>query len=335
MLRHAAVLALAASLPAASAIAQPVPAIQTQASASAMAVASNTPSIVGTTQAKPPAGWPPAVSMTGPAVPLDNKERTAVTMATQWRNRPDRPMRDPDGVLRWLVGSSQARVVCAPMEICDVELKPGEAVNNIRMGDTTFWSVTLAISGGLDGRTTHVAITPREVGHPTSMIIYTDQRTYSLKLVATSRDYTPRTGFTYPESSQTQQDNWASYQVAVAGGALRKGGPAMASNDGGGVDPRRIEMLEIKGDNPSWRPIAAYTDGRKTFIQFPAEMQFGESPTLLGDNNDGGLFSSPTERRVIYRVQGDRLIADTVMDKLKLVLGVGSSQRKVTIERRR
>ncbi len=342
MLRQIAGFALAALVPL-SAGAQTVPAIQSTAAASAdgqgaraaASYATNNPAIGGSDQApKAPPGWPPV--MTAPPVPLDAKEKAAVAMATAWRNRADRPSRDPDGVLRWVAGSSQARVVCAPLEMCDVELKPGEAVNNIRLGDTAFWTVTLAISGGSDGRTTHVAISPREAGRSTSMVIYTDQRTYSLKLVSTPRDYTPRSGFTYAEAATAQQDNWASYRVAVAGGALRKDGPVMPNGSGaGGVDVSRIEMLDIKGDNPTWRPLAAYTDGRKTYIQFPAEMQFGNSPTLVGVNDDGGLFSSPTERRVIYRVQGDRLIADTVMDRMKLVLGVGSSQRSVSITRRR
>lgn len=334
-------------LPYATASAQPaVPPIQAGASANASAsasaqVVSNQPTITGSTTAtgtpKPPAGWPPATAtVTPPAIKLDGKEKAAAAASAAWRDKRDRAVMDADGVLRWVYGNSQTRVVCSPLNICDIELKPGETINNIRLGDTGFWNVTLAISGGSDGRVTHAAITPREAGREASMLIYTDQRTYSIKLVSTGLQYTAKTGFTYPDVTAATGDNFAAYKAAIGAGAMRTGGPAMtltASNASAG-DIAHIELLAISGDNPSWKPLAAYTDGKKTYIQFPSEMQFSDSPTLLGINADGGVFSSPTERRVIYRWMGDRLIADTVMDRLKLVLGVGGSQQAVTLSRR-
>lgn len=331
-------LASLAMLPCAAAWSQPaVPALQATAMASASAQTS-TPTIVGNTTAtaKPPEGWPPmSTPMVAPPVRLDRKESTSVVASTRWQNKADHGVMDSDGVLRWVYGNSQTRVVCSPLNICDIELKPGETINNIRLGDTSFWNVTLAISSGPTGRVTHAAISPRESGRETSMLIYTDERVYSIKLVSTGAAYTAKTGFSYPEMTANNEDSIASYRAAVGAGAMKKGGPVMtlASSSEGG-DVAHIELLTISGDNPSWKPLAAYTDGRKTYIQFPKEMQFGDSPTLLGVNADGGVFSSPTERRVIYRWMGDRLIADTVMDKLKLVLGVGGSQQSVVLARK-
>lgn len=323
------------------ALAQPtVPALQTSASAQASAQASataqagSTPTVVGTT-AKPPAGWPPAtVTIKPPPVVLDKKEANAAALSAGWRNKSDRPVLDSDGVLRWVYGNSQTRVVCSPLNLCDIVLEPGETINNIRIGDTGFWSVTLAISGGTDGRVTHAAITPREAGRETSMIVYTDKRTYSIKLVSAANSYTAKTGFTYPQAQANADDTLASYHAAVGAGAMKKSGPMMSMTSSSETgDIAHIELLAISGDSPAWKPLAAYTDGRKTYIQFPREMQFSDSPTLLGVNADGGIFSSPTERRVIYRWMGDRIIADTVMDRLDLVLGVGSSQQRVQLSR--
>jgi type IV secretion system protein TrbG len=324
------------------ALAQPtVPGLQTGASAqaSASAQAGSTPTVVnGTTTAaaKPPPGWPPStVVIKPPPVVLDHKEANAAAQSAKWRDKSDHPMLDSDGVLRWVYGNSQTRVVCSPLNICDIELQPGETINNIRLGDVGFWNVTLAISGGADGRVTHAAITPREAGREASMLVYTDKRTYSIKLVSAAKSYTAKTGFTYPEAQANAEDTVASYRAAVGAGAMKSGGPTMTMTSGSETgDIAHIELLTISGDNPSWRPLAAYTDGRKTYIQFPHEMQFGDSPALLGVNSDGGIFKSPTERRVIYRWWNDRLIADTVMDKLELVLGVGSSQSKVVLTRR-
>jgi len=126
----------------------------------------------------------------------------------------------------------------------------------------------------------------------------------------------------------------ASYQAAVSAGAMRKGGPVTSLTSSQSGDIAHIELLTISGDSPSWKPLNAYTDGRKTYIVFPEEMQFGDSPSLLGLNSDSGWFSEPTERRVIYRWLGNRIIADTTMSKWKLVLGVGSSQQSVLLTRR-
>ena len=315
-----------------------VPAIQANASASASAnavAANSVPSLAGgTTQAVPPAGWPPmSATVHAPTVKLDNKEKTAAGLSATWRNRSDRPRLDRDGVLRWVYGNSQTRIVCAPLQICDIELKPGETINNIRMGDTVFWNVTLAFTGGPDGPVTHAAITPLEAGRTTSMLIYTDAHTYSIKLVSTATSYTSRTGFIYPEQQDTLQDQLAAYHNALGG---KKNGSTMTlTTSTNNMDLAHLEMLKITGDNPSWRPLAAYTNGQKTYIKFPAAMQFDDSPVLLGINDDGGLFRSPSNRRINYRWMGETMVADSIMSKFELVQGVGGRQQRVTLTRER
>ena len=321
------------------ALAQPtVPALEQQAAAAgsttakaaASAEITGTPTIAGgtqTMQVKAPEGWPPmSATVQAPAVALDGKEKAALDKATAWRNKSDRAVMDPDGVLRWTFGNSQTRVICAPLNICDIELKPGETINNIRLGDTGFWNVTLAVSGSTDGRITHIALTPKEAGREASMIVYTDQRTYVIKLTSVAKNYTARTGFTYPsDNTNSLQETLAAYHDAVG---------SSGNNENSTGNIAHIQQLRIAGDTRvSWCPINAYTDGRKTYIVFPHEMQFGESPTVLGLNNDAGWFSGPSERRVIYRWMGDRVVVDGTMWKLELILGVGSSQRKITLEK--
>jgi type IV secretion system protein TrbG len=322
----------------APAFAQQVPEIQANATANATTNATAN-ATVNTGQPRgqsgdqqhpvPPAGWPPQVATMSPSAKLDHKELTATKLAKVWINKADLPHRDADGVLRWVFGTSQARVVCAPLQACDIQLQPDEVINNIIIGDPTYWRHFENISAGHDGRTSHVTLQVLDAGRTSSILIYTDQRTYSLKLVSVQRDYTPLTGFTYPQPQQDEKDSWANYKLASAG----KGG-GHGQTSGGGVDADHIEPLTISGDHPRWCPTFAYTDGRKTYIEFPQGMEFGDSPSLLGVNGDGGLFSGPTQRRIIYRWEGRRLVADAVMDKMELILGVGSSQDKVLIARK-
>jgi type IV secretory pathway VirB9-like protein len=81
--------------------------------------------------------------------------------------------------------------------------------------------------------------------------------------------------------------------------------------------------------------VRVYNDGRKTIIEMPKAMQQTESPSLLVVRKDGGIFTDAETVMVNYRVQGDRYIVDTVFDKAILIAGVGSSQDRVTITRRK
>ena len=93
--------------------------------------------------------------------------------------------------------------------------------------------------------------------------------------------------------------------------------------------------FEIRGDRPRWTPQRVYTDGVKTYIQFPSASFAGsEAPALVSLARDGGLFSKPTQELVNYRVIGDRYVVDQVIDRAALISGVGSSQVEVIIERR-
>lgn len=92
---------------------------------------------------------------------------------------------------------------------------------------------------------------------------------------------------------------------------------------------------EIRGDHPRWTPQRVYTDGVKTYIQFPSASFAGsEAPALVSLARDGGLFSKPTQELVNYRVIGDRYVVDQVIDRAALISGVGSSQVEVIIEHR-
>jgi type IV secretion system protein VirB9 len=288
--------------------------------------AGNTP----TQTVKIPDGWPPMeAKIQAPALPLNNKEANALNQATQWRNKYDHATLDADGVSRWVFGNSQTPVTCAPLNICDVELKPGETINNIRLGDTAFWNVTLAVSGSPSGRVTHIALTPREAGRQASMLVYTDERIYQIKLISTATKYTPRTGFVYPDASADNlQATLAAYHDAVGYGN------SASANENSPGNIANIQQLAIKGDTRvPWAPTNAYTDGKKTYIVFPHNIQFGQSPVILALNNDAGWFSSASERRVIYRwMSSDRVAIDASGMKFELILGVGSSQQKIILE---
>ena len=60
----------------------------------------------------------------------------------------------------------------------------------------------------------------------------------------------------------------------------------------------------IEGDNPPWRPVNAYDDGRKVYIEFSPGIGQGEMPPLFVIGQDG------KPELVNYRVYKNILIAD-------------------------
>ena len=72
----------------------------------------------------------------------------------------------------------------------------------------------------------------------------------------------------------------------------------------------------ITGDQPAWRPLRAFDDGRQTFIEFPASLATGEAPPLFLVHAKG------TASLVNYRVQGRYYVVDRLFDAAELRLGL-------------
>ncbi|HLN22639.1 MAG TPA: P-type conjugative transfer protein TrbG, partial [Patescibacteria group bacterium] len=67
------------------------------------------------------------------------------------------------------------------------------------------------------------------------------------------------------------------------------------------------------------------------YIQFPAAMASADAPALVALGNDGGLFTSPSEQLVNYRLSGSTFVVDKVLTKAALISGVGSAQQRVVL----
>ena len=76
----------------------------------------------------------------------------------------------------------------------------------------------------------------------------------------------------------------------------------------------------ISGDNPPWKPVRAFDDGSKVFIEFPARIDQGEAPPLfvVGPTGESEL--------VNYRVRGNYYIVDRLFGAAELRLGQDPQQ---------
>ncbi|MCK1364306.1 P-type conjugative transfer protein TrbG [Bradyrhizobium sp. 62] len=202
------------------------------------------------------------------------------------------------------------QVYAAPGQITDIALEEGEQLTGsgpIAAGDTVRWVVGDTESGSGDTRRVHILVKPTRASIETNLVVNTDRRTYLIELRSRERPYMPSVAWYYPETVRERSRSVA----------LRPAIPAPA---------QRVFRYAIEGDSPPWRPLAAYDDGRKVYIEFPQGIAQGEMPPLFVIGPDG-----KTEL-VNYRAHGSVLIVDRLFAAAELRLG-GEHQQKVRIVR--
>lgn len=255
---------------------------------------------------------------------LTNQEKQALSIAEEWQkgDKTSKPFPSSDGSVSFVYGSGQIRVVCAPLQVCDIALQPAEQLNDMNVGDPRFLVEPSITGSGMDQQI-HLLIKPKDVGLDTSLVVTTDRRTYHFRLKSDQNDFMPYVSFTYPDDAKAK---WRLIQQMQA--ERRKANTF-------------TETSEYLGDlnfnyriqgNSRFKPVRVYNNGVKTIIEMPGSMSESEAPALLVLRN-GGLFKKPESVMVNYRLQGCRYIVDSVFDKAILIIGSGSTQEKITITR--
>ncbi|TPG21022.1 P-type conjugative transfer protein TrbG [Sphingomonas koreensis] len=195
------------------------------------------------------------------------------------------------------------RLYAAPELVSDIALQPGEVIISVAAGDTARWTVGDTISGTGDAKRVHILVKPFIAGLTTNLVITTDRRTYHLQLESTVTTAMSALSWTYPQDELLAIKRAADQQRAAAPVAS---GLAVEQLDFG---------YAITGDNPGWRPLRAFDDGRQTFIEFPPSLAVGEAPPLfvIGAKGEAQL--------VNYRVSGRFYVVDRLFDAAELRLG--------------
>lgn len=206
------------------------------------------------------------------------------------------------------------RLYAAPERVSDIALQPGESVTSVAAGDTVRWIVGDTTSGSGAGRRTHILVKPSAAGLSTNLVITTDRRVYHLQLESTGATAMAALSWSYPQDAL----------IALQGGGATSSAAQMLAG-GLAVEALRFSY-RISGDNPPWRPLRAFDDGRQTFIEFPAGIAQGEAPPLfvLDERGEAAL--------VNYRMAGRFYVVDRLFARAELRLGA-SRQSVVRITR--
>ncbi|AHK05237.1 MULTISPECIES: P-type conjugative transfer protein TrbG [Rhizobium/Agrobacterium group] len=240
-------------------------------------------------------------------------EAKGMGLSTQWRGSKGLVTKGADGKVIFLYGEVQPSVVCSPLQVCDIELQGGEVVRDVLVGDTVRWKVEPATSGAAGGQAIHLIVKPSEPGLVTSMVVTTSRRTYHIQLKSHPTQYMARVGFEYPEDVSTK--------LADVNARLEA-----STIPGTGVPAEQLSFSYSISGSAGWRPTRVYSDGLKTYIQFPRSISGQDAPVLF-------VVSGGQNRIVNYRMKSNMMVVDYNIDRAVLVSGVGWKQQKVTISR--
>jgi type IV secretion system protein VirB9 len=195
-------------------------------------------------------------------------------------------------------------VYTAPEQVTDIALQPGETLGAVAAGDTVRWIIGDTSSGSGGSKRTHVLVKPFTAGLATTAVITTDRRTYHVALTSTAHVAMVALSWTYPQD-----------QLIALRKAAEQARASLPVANGLQLDQLHFNYA-ISGDQPAWRPLRAFDDGRQTFIEFPPSLEVGEAPPLflLDDKGQAQL--------VNYRVEGRFYVVDRLFDAAELRLGL-------------
>lgn len=210
-------------------------------------------------------------------------------------------------VYRWSEGTIFTGYA-APGLVTDIALQPGESLVAVASGDTARWAIGDTTSGSGEKRRTHVLVKPFSAGLTTNLVITTDRRAYHIRLVSTAGTALSSMRWTYPRDEILALERKAE--------AARAAAPVAS---GLAIEQFHFNYA-ISGDEPAWRPLRAFDDGRRTYIEFPASIANGEAPPLfvVGARGQAEL--------VNYRQHGRFYVVDRIFDAAELRLGLRKQQ---------
>jgi len=194
-------------------------------------------------------------------------------------------------------------------QVSDIALEPGEKLITVSAGDTVRWVVGDTQSGDGNQAQVHILVKPIAPDLQTNLVIATDRRTYHLEMRSTEDTYMASISWTYPYSDLIALR--AKNTKAV------KASKIVIDN---GLKLNRLKFrYRITGEAP-WKPIRAFDDGKKVYIQFPSGLSQGEAPPLFVISSDG------QPALVNYRVRDTYYIVDRMFAAAELRLGTDPQQ---------
>jgi type IV secretion system protein VirB9 len=198
------------------------------------------------------------------------------------------------------------QVYAEPMRITDIALEPGEKIlGQPASGDVVRWLLALGKSMDHGVEQWHVYLKPTRPELETNLAINTDRRSYLLELHSYADTYMAAIVWHYPEDEAARLQE----QASELAGQQNNAAPVV------GIDALNFGYtIQVVKGNPSWTPLQAFDDGRRTFVRFPAAMVLREAPALF-------VLRDSQAQLVNYRIKNDTYVIDRLIDAAELRVG--------------
>ena len=198
------------------------------------------------------------------------------------------------------------QVYTSPERVTDIALEAGETLISVSAGDTVRWVIGDTTSGTGAEERVHVLVKPVRPDLTTNLVIHTNRRSYHLELTATPDTWIAAVAWRYPLDRLAMLKSSTANAEAVAPVA-------------NGVALERLNFrYSISGDSPAWRPLRAFDDGEKVYIQFPVGVS--DLPPLFTVGPKGQV------ELVNYRSRPPYYLVDRLFEAAELRLGADSQQ---------
>lgn len=189
----------------------------------------------------------------------------------------------------------------APGFVSTILLQPGEQLINYTAGDTARWIIDEVIKEDQ----TLLLVKPTRSALATNLVITTDRRIYLIEAESHEGSvYNAFITWTYPLESLSKQ------VAAIEAENDRRDNTIVA---GVPVDQLNFDY-SIDGDKPRWRPVRAFDDGQKVYIEFPETLATSEAPPLFITDDTGD------SQLVNYRVKNRYYVVDRLFSLAELRL---------------
>jgi type IV secretion system protein TrbG len=206
------------------------------------------------------------------------------------------------------------QVYTSPGRVTVIALQQGEELVTVSAGDTVRWIVGDTASGAGASLRVNILVKPTRVGLKTNLVITTNRRTYLLELSSTAQAWMASASWDYPKDRLLALQKQAQQAQTAAPVDL-----------GLSLEQIKFRYL-ISGDSPPWKPLRAFDDGERVYIQFPAGIAQGELPPLFVIGAQGAA------QLVNYRFRSPYYVVDRLFGAAELRLGADKAA-VVRIER--
>ena len=198
------------------------------------------------------------------------------------------------------------RLYAAPGKVTDIALEPGETLSAISAGDTVRWAVGDTASGAGTSRQVHVMVMPNTTKQTTNQKNHTNKQTNHQQQTSTDRTAMAALSWSYPQEA-----------LIAARAAAEQGPPTIDA----GLQLADLKFrYAISGDNPPWKPVRVFDDGKKVFFLFFVLFVCCVVPPLFVVGQDG------QSELVNYRMRGNFYVVDRLFSRAELRLGQDPQQ---------